>query len=528
MKTLSLSALLIILSVNLFGQSYFDAARFSQTQYGGSARSISMGSAFGALGGDFISASINPAGLGLYRSGEISFSPTLNINNIEANFLNNVTSDNKYNFNFNNISYVSNIKTGVESGIVNVTIGFGYNRLKNFHSNYRMETSGAQSSLLNYYTDWANSINNPDEFDGHYEGLAWNTWLIDEDPDLSVLEGIYYNDLSRYNKYEILDGQGTVVGYGYELSGVKSHTQRKVVSTSGKIDEYLFSMAANFNYKFYMGVSVGLLNLDYQKDELFSEIDDQNQSDYFRSYEQATNKSMSGMGMNVKLGLIYRPFKSLRIGAAIHTPTFYSLAHNEIKSIDSYFDQPVGTELEKKTNYYDSSSRNYNYNLETPFKAVLSASYQFGSIALISVDYDYINYASMKFRFNGDTDINDQIQSYMKSTGDIRVGGEFRLNSNVSLRGGYGLTGNPWKGKAMVDGIEETIMNGTDTFSSYSAGLGYRQKHFFIDFAYRLTDTNETYKVFEMSANAIEPNGANLAKLHGMNNQATLTFGFRF
>jgi hypothetical protein len=43
-----------------------------------------MGSAFGSLGGDFISASINPAGMGLYRSGEFTLSPTLNINGAEA------------------------------------------------------------------------------------------------------------------------------------------------------------------------------------------------------------------------------------------------------------------------------------------------------------------------------------------------------------------------------------------------------------------------------------------------------------
>jgi len=215
MKTIAISVLLSLSSMVLFGQDFFDALRFSQTQYGGSARSISMGSAFGALGGDFISASINPAGLGIYRSGEISFSPTLNINNIEADFLGKKYSDNKYNFNFNNISYVSNLKTGVETGIVNITLGFGYNRLKNFHSNYRMQTSGAKATLLNYYTDYANSIGNPDKFDYHYEGLAWNTWLIDEDPDMSVLEGIYYNEIADYNVYDIQDQNGTIIGKGY-------------------------------------------------------------------------------------------------------------------------------------------------------------------------------------------------------------------------------------------------------------------------------------------------------------------------
>ncbi len=139
MKALAISIMMISLSFNLFGQDFFDALRFSQTQYGGTARSISMGSAFGALGGDFASASINPAGLGIYRSGEITLSPTLNINNVQSDFLGNKYNDNKYNFNFNNISYVASLPTGVESGIVNVNTGFGYNRLKNFNSNFFMQ-----------------------------------------------------------------------------------------------------------------------------------------------------------------------------------------------------------------------------------------------------------------------------------------------------------------------------------------------------------------------------------------------------
>jgi hypothetical protein len=161
-----------------------------------------MGSAFGALGADFSSASINPAGLGLYRNGEFVFSPTLNINNITSSYLNNNTKDTKYNFNFNNVSYVSTFKTGVESGIVNVTLGFGYNRIKNFHSNFIVSGHGAQTTLLDYYTSYANSIGDSEYFDDFHEGLAWKTYLVDADPDPEVIEGVFYNELADYSKYE--------------------------------------------------------------------------------------------------------------------------------------------------------------------------------------------------------------------------------------------------------------------------------------------------------------------------------------
>lgn len=530
MKALAISIMMILLSFNLFGQDFFDALRFSQTQYGGTARSISMGSAFGALGGDFASASINPAGLGIYRSGEITLSPTLNINNIQSDFLGNKYNDNKYNFNFNNISYVASLPTGVESGIVNVNIGFGYNRLKNFNANFFMQGSDAKASLLNYYTDYANNIGNPDQFDYHYEGLAWNAWLIDEDKDPSVLEGIYFNDLADYNSYDIYQGD-QYIGKGYELSGVKPHAQRMVVSSSGKIDEYLLSLGANFNHKVYIGGSMGLLNLDYQSISNFSETDDKNLSDVFSSYNQRTEYSVKGMGINFKAGVIIRPIRSLRLGAAVHTPNFFSLTHDRDKFIDSYFDKAVGSE-NPKTKYSVENGQLFDYRLETPFKAVFSAAYTLGSVAILSIDYDYINYASMKFRHSGDgydySGKNNEIQSYMRSTGDLRAGAEVRVTPNFSLRGGYGIYGNPWEKTVKIDGNDYTIANSNDSFSNYSFGFGYREKHFFVDFAYRITSTKESFKVYEMSVNSIEPSGANIAMLKGLNNQATLTLGFRF
>jgi len=62
-------------------QSDADALRYSQTSLAGTARFTSMAGAFGALGGDFSSIAINPAGLGIYRKSEF----TAEIKNKEAN-----------------------------------------------------------------------------------------------------------------------------------------------------------------------------------------------------------------------------------------------------------------------------------------------------------------------------------------------------------------------------------------------------------------------------------------------------------
>jgi hypothetical protein len=79
-------------------QDLADALRYSEYQVQGTARAGAMGNAFGALGGDYTSVSINPAGLGLYRAGELVFTPAFGQSKVESTYLGNTMTDSKYNF----------------------------------------------------------------------------------------------------------------------------------------------------------------------------------------------------------------------------------------------------------------------------------------------------------------------------------------------------------------------------------------------------------------------------------------------
>ena len=68
----------------LFAQNVDDALRYSQVFYGGTARFMSMGGAFTALGGDLSSLSQNPAGIGVFRASEMSVTPQLNYINSDG------------------------------------------------------------------------------------------------------------------------------------------------------------------------------------------------------------------------------------------------------------------------------------------------------------------------------------------------------------------------------------------------------------------------------------------------------------
>lgn len=76
----------------LQAQSYeTDALMYTRSQIAGTARTSATGGAFGAVGADLGSVSINPAGLGLFRSIDVSFTPGLQLAFNNSKFNNNIT-----------------------------------------------------------------------------------------------------------------------------------------------------------------------------------------------------------------------------------------------------------------------------------------------------------------------------------------------------------------------------------------------------------------------------------------------------
>ena len=70
--------LLVLVPFFVKGQSIYDVYNLSASYYQGTAKSMAMGNAMGAVGQDFSSISINPAGLGLFRKPTFTFTPSIN------------------------------------------------------------------------------------------------------------------------------------------------------------------------------------------------------------------------------------------------------------------------------------------------------------------------------------------------------------------------------------------------------------------------------------------------------------------
>ncbi len=480
MKRLAIIITIIFSGSALYSQNLVDALRYSQNFSGGTARSVAMGGAFGALGADFGSLSINPAGIGVYRGSEFTITPGIFYGKTNSTFYGTSDEDYKYNFNLNNLGIVLNNTKEQENGWISGSIGFGYNRLNNFHNSIVIKGTNPNNSMADYFLDNstydANGNPDPNSLAPFWERLAFDAYVID------TLNGQYVTQVP----YPPLD-------------------QQKTITTDGKIDEWVITAGGNYSNKLYIGASLGIQKLHYSENATHEE----NYGDWFR-FNQTLN--VHGTGYNFKFGLIYKPIQMLRIGAAIHTPTSFHI--NE-----DYYSTMTSSYVNGQTIYPTDQSGNKlpmganDYQLITPFRAIGSVGLNLFKVAMLSVDYEYLDYSNLRLRNGVDgynyTSENDVIRNVYKSTFNFKTGAEVRL-SGVYLRGGFGYYGSPYK---------SSEINKDAHYLSYTGGIGIRDDNFSIDIAYAYTTHSEKYSLYTNSG---------FANLNMANSRVLATIGFRF
>lgn len=477
-------------------QTLADAYRLSDQRVNGTARASAMGNAFGALGGDFSSLSINPAGIGIYRRGEFTITPVIKSNNSKLSFNEDNFSDNKFQLNLNNIGLVGVIRMADEkSGIVSFNYGIGFNNVVDFNQSFYGINNGSPNSFLDGVVNYANSeqlsnsyLNqdiNQVEYRDWPAKLAWDAFLIDPTP----------NNTGGTN-----DGEYQSILYQDEQVD-----QRKSFTQSGGINEFIFTGGLNFNHQFYLGATVGLQNVNLNQISEYSEIFGNNSFTFGEDY------SLTGTGYNLKIGAIFKPVDMIRLGVAIHTPTYYVL--NEKKNLW------INSRLQD--NHYFNGINLFDYNFYSPWKAILSGAFVFEKIGLLSFDAEYVDYTAMKFKKNLNSnedlnDINNEIDKSFQKSLNIRIGGELKITSQFSLRGGYELYPNAQQNLATT--VYQPIR--LNNSSIYAIGLGYASNNFFTDITFR--NTTNKYLLSE-----VQPNFESM-KLTNSNNKILLTFGYKF
>lgn len=484
MKRYYLMLAMFLVSGITYSQTVDDALRYSKQNYNGTARSLSMGGAFGALGGDFSSLSINPAGIAVYRSSEFTFTPSIEYHESK----NSGISEDQYSFTIGNVGYVHSSVPRVENkeGWQNLNFGIGYNRVANFNRKGFLFNLDSETSRLD---DWAGLAGGtvPDDLYVFEEKLAYDVFLINADENLS-----YQSVLSVGDKMD----------------------QRKYIDEQGYIGEYLLSFGANYGHILYLGATMGIQDLYYKSTTSYTEMSISGNETSLENFTFREYLRNSGVGVNFKFGIIVKPINSLRLGVAIHTPTYYNIDEHYDTYMESQFDPDNPNGFPEDDNSFHAfgseSVIRSSYDFQTPFRAIFSGAFLIGKAAAISVDYEMVDYADAEFDDapSGDfIELNQNISRAYRSTSNLRGGVEFRVTPNLSLRGGYARYGDPYKG--VVD----------EGYETYSGGFGLRQNNFFFDVGYQFTEFDEDFIFY--------PNSRTVT-LNNTNHQLRMTFGFKF
>jgi hypothetical protein len=511
-------------------QSAVDAYRLSQTELRGTARFMAMGGAFTALGGDLSTLNQNPAGIGVYRRSEIGATLDISPNKITSVSPTNRISQSQTKAYCNNFGYVGTAQ--LDGAMRSFSWGASYNRVASFDRVYDVYNGATSSSLSNYIAAFTGNTAEGDlDFGSNYNPYT------DSDCDwLSIL---------AYSTYMI---NPTASGKGYNglfQNGTQGDAYSQV-RESGYVDEYAIDFGGNISDAVYWGVGFGITDLSYHQSQSYSEsmadayiASKQGMTTGDAGFELTNNRVINGSGWNFKVGLIARPINELRVGIAVHTPTWYSLSQSAYAvNSYSYYNPNASEDRENPLsgNEYTDDSY-YNFRLYSPWKIMVGAAAVLGSQAIVSIDYEHQAYGDMKIKYQdqfgtyvNDDNVNDDISAYYKASNIVRIGAEYRVTPSFSVRAGYNYAATNVKSQA-ADGQVEVLTAGTDPSytmnkdtNAVSVGLGYRSGSFYIDGTYIHRERKSTYHAYTDYADVQAP----VATLTDTNNSVVLSIGFKF
>lgn len=532
-----------LLPLAAMSQTMIDGMTLSRQELNGTARFMSMGGAFGALGGDLSTLTQNPAGIGVYRSSDIGV--TLNINAMST------TSESqgvekkmtKTNALCPNFGFVATWNLDNEV-MPYLNWGFSYGRMQNLTRHYKGEIPRLGGSLSNYVAGYTSKGNwTPDDL---LSSTTHDPYASTAAPWMSILmfNGLEINPAAGGGYQGLYTNDSNAKGYFYN-------------EQNGYVDEYSLNMGGNFINTIYWGFGLGITDVEFDQYNYYGE-DIYNGAMPYKDakgdisttapgdgyFDLDSYKHIWGSGVNLKFGLIYKPIDELRLGFAVHTPTWYSLQQESSATIGGKFKSATDageSEIQWSTFTNDGVQDYLQWQLNTPWRMMFSAAGVIGSKAIISADYEFRPYKDMKIQDNDGNDFivpNEDVANYSKTMNILRVGAEYRVTPSFSVRAGYSLVTSPVKGEREVNALmadprtrvatDNPYETGTmpsftlsDNTNYITCGLGYRYKAFYADAAY-------VYRTHSMTYRPWSEGGVATAKINEHDSNVVLTAGLRF
>ena len=535
MRKTAFTLLLALTAVCGYAQNAYDGLIFSENNYEGTARSVAMGNAFTALGGDLGAVTINPAGSAVAGYSQITLTPGITFSTSTAQgvspyedgslpYFERSMKSRMTRFDMPNIGFTINWDTNRKTGLKNITLGFIVNKTASFDQDVYANGINSTTSFMGALAVESDGLLATDLGAADaYDYMPWKSVVGYKSNMIGTFGG--YDDRYAGASELIYDNDEIIIG------GALDQTYGRRV-TGGKFD-YVFNVGANISDFLYIGANLGMTSLDYSHDYYFKEKA-MNPEDFEIAFKDGTtcfnqmkyrySYAADGEGYYAKFGAILTPGGGFRIGAAIQTPT--------INTITERWWQSGETE-------YTSSSFNghavspegeYRYTFVAPLRANFGIAYTLGNLAAFSVDYEMCDFSTMEFRSEGFDDYfddaNEDIKNRFGMSHALRAGAEMKLGP-IAVRAGYGITTSSEKLNGWNEEIPVTYRQNA------SFGLGYSSKgSFFADIAARRNFTTSEYYmpysdyIFDDEDNILDP--APELLISSSNWKVLFTIGWRF
>ena len=434
MKTKNIIFVLIIIFNSSFINAQFieDARRYSRQSLEGSARYISMGGAFNALGGDISAITDNPAAAAVFIYPEMSVSIRALANNFQTEYLGQKGIDlppiTPIDINQAGFVFIMN-STNEEEDFTKISFAFNYKRKNNFRSKFNAGGTNT-SGLDNYFLYYA-------------KGVRLNNLLLF--PEETISEA--YQDIGENLDYA---SQQAFLGYhGYFINPLEENDENTEYSSNSNIEgiplghsffvkesgyqsQFNFTLSTQYKDFLYLGMSVNSYGIEFNRDDTLYETGYSSESPLISSQFENILSTV-GEGFSMQLGGILKS-NNFRLGLSYRTPIWYDLNDETTQYLKTEFKNDTPVVLNPNV------LNIYNYKLIVPSKISFGLAYIFEKRGLISFQYGKTNYQNLRFDLkNDDLHLKEQnsiISNNLKSSNNIRIGGELRIEK-VSFRLGY-------------------------------------------------------------------------------------------
>ena len=236
---------------------------YSSSDFGGTAKFNSMAGSMGALGGDLSAITINPAGTGVFISGDVAATLSVQNNKNNSNLFGSSFESSYTNTNLGQIGGVVSFDTGNTSPWKFVNLAFNYST-KNLE-NY-VQTPG--NSNISEAVKYLNSSN------------------------AEVNDNLIYS------------------GHAYDRTGTASNLN--------------VSLGGNYENKIYLGAGLNFKSADFDQSDFYqSELSGLGEYAYYQKQYSPYRESSNGFSASV--GIIGKINNNIRLGVAVESPTFWNL-----------------------------------------------------------------------------------------------------------------------------------------------------------------------------------------------------------